>query len=131
MTNLYFVLIAFLGMYIGRRIGWTISKNILYDELISHIAIGILCVLWGALIAFLIHLLCKWQHPFIAIRIIFGYALGGYVSNPAYGLIAESSIPQDRMFRHNLIGTVSRTAYLISLFLFEIIYYLILDHYYL
>jgi hypothetical protein len=45
MCNLYFVLIAIVGMYLGRRTGWFISKLILYNENVSNLVVGIMSLL--------------------------------------------------------------------------------------
>ena len=108
-------------MYIGRKIGWVLSRSILYNPKISHISTALICLLFGILVALLIHLSIYWQHPNIVMSIIFGYILGVYVSIPNYGLLDKSTIPETKKFHHNLIGTTSVLSYIIAIIFFEII----------
>ena len=121
MNNFYFFIITFIGMYIGRKIGWVLSRSILYNPKISHISTALICLLFGILVALLIHLSIYWQHPNIVMSIIFGYILGVYVSIPNYGLLDKSTIPETKKFHHNLIGTTSVLSYIIAIIFFEII----------
>ena len=121
MNNFYFFIITFIGMYIGRKIGWVLSRSILYNPKISHISTALICLLFGILVALLIHLSIYWQHPNIVMSIIFGYILGVYVSIPNYGLLDKATIPQEKQFHHNLIGTTSVLSYIIAIILFETI----------
>jgi hypothetical protein len=115
-----FFLIAFFGMYIGRRIGWFVSKNILYQTPLTLCII--LCFLWGVLIAYSIHYLIQWQNPNIILKIIMGYCLGGYVASPNNGLIAESTIPESGRLRHELINLIPTLTYLVTLVILEIFF---------
>ena len=107
-----FVLIALVGMYPGRRLGWMLSRDVLYSAS-SAVVIG-LCIIWGAAIAYLVHLLIDWQHPQWVLKIIFGFALGAYVSIPNYGLVAEATIPQKNIKRHELISLLPQCIYILS-----------------
>jgi hypothetical protein len=89
-------------MYIGRRLGWVLSRAILYSA--SAVVVIVACVVWGTLVAYLIHLLIGWQHPYWILKSIFGFALGAYVSIPNFGLVTESTIPPHAMKRHKLIS---------------------------
>jgi hypothetical protein len=109
----FFVTIAL--MYIGRRVGWFISRNILYT---SPIFISIvLCVGWGFLVALTIYSLIEWQQPHIVLKIIMGYALGAYVSIPNFALFQESSLPENVKLLDSLIYAVSFFSYVIFLVL--------------
>jgi hypothetical protein len=120
MNNLYFFLIAMGGMYFGRKIGWFFSKMILYNIIVPTWLVVFLCTIWGTSIAYLIHLTTHWQHPHIIIKIIFGYALGGYVAFPNYGLWKKNTLPPEMLNRNNVINAVSAISYLVSILLFEL-----------
>jgi hypothetical protein len=107
-----FVLIALVGMYLGRRLGWLLSRVILYSA--PSVVVVVACIVWGALVAYLIHLLIGWQHPYWILKIIFGFALGGYVAMPNYGLVEESTIPPDAMKRHELISLLPLWIFILS-----------------
>jgi hypothetical protein len=106
-----FVLIALVGMYPGRRIGWMMSRAFLYSAPIVVVVVA--CVLWGVLTAYLIHLLIIWQHPHWILKWIFGFALGAYVSVPNFGLLIESSVPDHAMPRHFVVSHLSYLIYII------------------
>jgi len=111
-----FFLIAFIGMYIGRKVGWFFSKTILYE--CSLPMCRVMVFLWGILIAYLIHLLFQWQNPGLILKIIMGYSLGVYVAIPNYGLLVESSIPPSEILRHQLIGKIPIVTYILASILF-------------
>lgn len=111
-STVIFVVLSLVFMYIGRRIGWAVSKNVLY---LSRIPLIItLCLLWGVAVAYAIHALIVWQHPNIILKIIFGFMLGAYVAIPNYGLIAESTIPPDALPKHNLISMLPMWTYILA-----------------
>jgi len=105
-------------MLIGRRVGWFLSKKFLYQSAMSVCII--LSFLWGILIAYLIHYLIQWQHPGLVLKIIMGFALGGYVAIPNYGLIAESTIPHSEKLRHKLIGGIPAVTYILATIIFAL-----------
>jgi len=106
-----FVLIAITFMYLGRKIGWAISKKILYP--VQEPWGGILSIVWGGVVALCVRLLIDWQHPSIVVKIIFGFMLGAYVSVPNYGLFMESTIPPEAMAKHRLLSTLPFLSYII------------------
>jgi hypothetical protein len=107
-----FVLIALVGMYSGRRLGWMLSRAILYSAPAAIVIVA--CIIWGALVAYSIHLLVGWQHPHWILKGIFGFALGAYVSIPNFGLVAESTIPPHAMKRHQLISFLPLWFFILS-----------------
>lgn len=112
MNSVLFVVLAFALMFVGRKIGWALSRAILYPSTIGITAF--LCLAWGVVVAYSIHSLISFQHPNLVLTIIFGYLLGAYVAVPNYGLVAESSIPPHAMPKHNMIFTLPVFAYLVS-----------------
>jgi len=109
-----FFFIALVLMYIGRKMGWALSRSLLYTA--STVVALMACLVWGALIAFVIYSLIQWQHPGLILKIVMGYALGAYVSIPNFALISESTIPQNEIPRHYMISLVPSMAYVISCF---------------
>jgi len=107
-----FVLFSIVLMYYGRRLGWLLSRAFLYSSPSTFVVF--LCVIWGALVAYLIHLLIGWQQPHWILKWIFGFALGAYVSMPNYGLVAESTIPEHAFKRHELISLLPLSIYILS-----------------
>ncbi len=47
--------------------------------------------------------LIGWLHPNVLLKWILGFALAAYVSIPNYGLVAEATIPEDELARHNML----------------------------
>jgi len=93
-----FVLFAIVLMYIGRRIGWWLSRASLYLHSLPVILLE--CIVWGVLVAFVVHVLIASQQPHWLLRWVFGYGVGSYVSSPSYGLLVESSVPEHAYPRH-------------------------------
>ena len=106
-----FIFIALFGMYPGRRLGWALCRSLLYSA--PLIVVAVTCIVWGALIAYLIHLLIAWQHPHWISKWIFGFALGAYVSVPNYGLLIESSVPEHAATRHFVISNFPYLIFII------------------
>lgn len=107
-----FFFIAIIFMYIGRKIGWAISKGALYTTSTGTAIVA--CVIWGCAVALSIFGLIRWQEPNIILKIIMGYALGGYVAVPNFGLVNQATIPEQGMSRHRLISSVPFITYTIT-----------------
>jgi hypothetical protein len=107
-----FVLIAIVGMYLGRKLGWGLAKAVLYPA--PKAVFVAASIAWGCLVALLIHILINWQHPHWVLKFVFGFALGWYVAIPNFGLFTESTIPPYAVKRHLLISFRPPLAYLIS-----------------
>lgn len=89
-ARMAFVIVALLGMYVARRISWALARE-MYS--LPRVVIFLLSLLWGLLVAYLIHLNIMWQHPYWVLKWIFGFVLGAYSSMPAYGLWSANSTP--------------------------------------
>jgi hypothetical protein len=113
MNALAFILLSLVFMYIGRKIGWVLSRAVLYPGRWG--VAMVLCLLWGINVAFFIWILIAWRHPNIVVKIVFGFLLGAYVAIPNYGLVAEFTIPSDAKPRHNMISTLPLCAYIVAL----------------
>jgi hypothetical protein len=88
---------------IGRRIGWSLSKAVLYTRP-TALALAI-CVLWGAGLATLIRLAIDSVHPGMIAKVI-GFGAAAYLSIPNYGLFLESQIPLHLYRRHMLVSNL-------------------------
>jgi hypothetical protein len=96
-------------MYFGRRLGWFLSKVLLYP---APLFIGILfCLAWGVFFAFVTRWIIEWRHVGIIIKVIL-YGAGAYVAIPNYGLFDESSIPPEHLRKHLTIQAVPTVAYI-------------------
>jgi hypothetical protein len=108
-----FFIITFIFLYIGRRLGWFLSKSFLYTT--PTLFSVILCVLWGVVVAICIRGLIDSLQPNLILRWFMGYALGCYVSIPNFGLLNESSIPPEGQSRHFMIYSLPMFVYIASL----------------
>ena len=112
----YFVPASLAYSYIGRKIGWYLSRAFLYSA--PAFLVICICLLWGVLVALGIQGILVWLEPNTVLKWIFGYALGWYVAIPNFGLLDESTIPAKAKDRHLLISTLPSVAYLITSVLF-------------
>ncbi len=108
-----FVLLALACLYVGRKVGWGLSRALLYTS--SGPAAIFYCALWGVSVGLGVSCLIQWQHPGLALRCIMGYALGSYVAIPNFGLLGESTIPGHAQARHQLISTFPLPVYIATL----------------
>jgi hypothetical protein len=99
-----FTLAALVFMYVGRKLGWALSKRLLYTAGTGLVVVA--TIIWCALVALVIHGLIIEERPHWVLKIIFGFGLGAYVAVPNFGLIMESSIPEHAVPRHTLISTL-------------------------
>jgi hypothetical protein len=65
---------------------------------------------WGVVVVWGMSSLIGWLHPNVVIWVM-GFALAAYVAVPNYGLLQESSIPDDKQIRHAMISWVSLIVY--------------------
>ena len=107
-----FVLLAFIFMYVGRKLGWSLSRGFLYSATTPVVVFA--CVVWGSLVALMIRGLIAWQQPHWILKIIFGFALGAYVAIPNFGLVMESTIPDHAVPRHQLISNVPFLTFIVA-----------------
>jgi hypothetical protein len=111
-NNIAFVFVSFVFMMVGRKIGWSLSKLIFYPapaviSFINLIGSGV-AVAWG------MSVLIGWLHPIVTIKWILGFALAAYVAIPNYGLLQESSIPDEKQMRHAMITWTSLIVYVVT-----------------
>jgi hypothetical protein len=104
-----FFIITLVGMYVGRKIGWLLSKRLLYT---SHVGVSaVLCAVWGVIVAWTVSSLVAWREPGLVLKIIMGYALGCYVSIPNFGLMKAETIPSGITARHLMISWLPLIIY--------------------
>jgi len=107
---LWFILAGLALSFVGRKIGWVVSRAFLYTAPM-HFVVGC-CILWGLLVCFAIQGLIQWLQPGTVIRWIFGYLLGWYVAIPNFGLVLESTIPPKVRDRHLLVSVLPALVYI-------------------
>ena len=83
-NNIAFVFVSFVFMMVGRKLGWGLSKAILYTAPVVLSFIGM--VIWGVGVGWSMSGLIGWLHPNVILRWVMGFALGAYIAIPNYGL---------------------------------------------
>lgn len=106
-----FVAIVLAGMFVGRSLGWWLSKAMLYGGPLPVTIV--LCLAWGALFAFALRFLIQEFDPGIIAKVL-AYGAGAYVSVPNFGLFAPGSIPARVQDRDLLIQVVPFLAFVVS-----------------
>ncbi|MCX6343943.1 MAG: hypothetical protein NT018_02570 [Armatimonadetes bacterium] len=86
-----FFLATLAFMFLGRKLGWALSRNILYTApIILTVA---LALSWGIGVGLVIHRLIICQEPNLILRLIMGYALGAYVAQPIMVCLMNRAFP--------------------------------------
>jgi hypothetical protein len=93
-NNLVFVFATFVFMMIGRKIGWGLSKAILYTAPVVLSFVGM--VVWGIVVGWCMSGLIGWLHPIVVLRWIMGFALAAYVAIPNYDYFKSHQFPTKR-----------------------------------
>ena len=106
-----FFLCAFVFMFIGRKLGWALSRPLYFAPLAT---VSVFSLFWGIAIAVSIRGLVVWQEPGALLRWIMGYALGAYVAIPNYGLFNEATMPAEATTRHSVLKAVPLLTYVAS-----------------
>lgn len=92
-----------IATFVGRRVGWAVSRRVLYTT--EWPMCILICLVWGIGLAYVLRLLILEYNPGVILTIL-GYGAGAYISIPNYGLVAESTIPPSQMPRHVFIKGV-------------------------
>jgi hypothetical protein len=87
------------------------SKFYLYTG--SLVPVMLYLFVWGSSTALLLRLAIDWLNPGIVLKVL-GYGAGAYVSNPAYGLFQEDSIPASERDRHLLVNNLPLVFYIVT-----------------
>lgn len=97
--------------WIGRKIGWGLSRRLLYT---SNWAVCIvLCLAWATGVAYALRLFILAMQPGLPLK-LFGYGAGAYISIPNYGLLNESTVPEYGRPRHDFIKGVPSLVYIVT-----------------
>jgi hypothetical protein len=115
MRSLGFLLVCFVAQTILRKVGWAMCRAFTYGE--STPVCVLFLIIWGIAIAFGYRYLVLLLHPGWIVKII-GYGSAAYVSIPNYGLIAEHTIPSDKVARHSLISNLPLVVFIACSILF-------------
>ena len=107
-----FVIVTLVCSQFGRRLGWALSRRFLYSA--TWFLVVVASIIWGSLVALLMHGFIVWFHPHWILKWIFGFAQGAYVSVPNFGLLAESTVPEHAMLRHEFISNVPLLIFIIA-----------------
>lgn len=107
-----FVLFSLVLLYLGRKLGWWLSKASLYDDPLPVVLIE--CVIWGGLVAYLMHDLIIWHRPHWILRWVFGFGVGSYVSVPSFGLIRDDTIPEHARSRHEMVSMLPMWVFILA-----------------
>jgi hypothetical protein len=111
-NNGAFIFISLVFMVIGRKLGWSLSKLILY---LAPAVVSFITLLgWGVAVAVGMDVLIGWLHPNVVLKWILGFGLAAYVAIPNYGLLQESSIPDDKQMRHMMISWLPLVVYVVT-----------------
>jgi len=103
---------------IGRKLGWGVSRGILYPS--GWPLCAVVCLIWGVGLAWGLRLFIIATSPALLLK-IFGYGAGMYISIPNYGLFAESTIPESELPRHVFIKGVPWVVFIIASVIFAFI----------
>jgi hypothetical protein len=115
---LFFFLTCILGCLIGRRIGWRLSKSLLYPG--PPVLVTMYLLVWGSGTAILLRIAIDWLNPGTVLKVL-GYGAGAYVSNPAYGLFQKDSIPASQKDRDSLVNNLPFVVYILAAILLAIV----------
>ena len=107
----YGIFACLLFSYLGRKIGWYLSKKIFY-LLNDGALLFLLLFIWGILIyACAIYMVEYFQlNGFV--KWLIAYGAGLYVACPNYGLIDSKSIPNSELAKHKIISWTSQITFL-------------------
>jgi hypothetical protein len=97
--------------WIGRKIGWALSRNLLYTS--TWAVCIVLCLAWATGVAYALRLSILAMHPGLLLK-LFSYGAGAYISIPNYGLLNESTVPEYGRPRHDFIKGVPSIVYIVA-----------------
>ncbi len=97
--------------WVGRKIGWALSRSLLYTS--NWGVCIVLCLAWATGVAYALRLFILAMQPGLLLK-IFGYGAGAYISIPNFGLLDESTIPPSGMPRHVFIKGVPMFLFIVA-----------------
>ena len=104
-----FLFIVLVAMYVARKVGWSLSRSLLYQA--NFFGALILLLVWGCAIALGLRLLIDALQPTLILKVI-AFGAASYVSIPNYGLIAQESALEYAPARHSAISTFGLLAFI-------------------
>jgi hypothetical protein len=107
-----FIAWVIVGMSVGRRVGWGLSRAFLYPA--PAVVSLVICLLWGGLVALLLHLLIQQHQPGLLVKLVIGFGAGAYTSIPNFGLVDEATIPDHAAKRHMLVSNLALWTFILS-----------------
>ena len=108
---LFFFICCIVAPYIGRKLGWALSRRLFYATP-SAIAVP-LVLLWGAATAFGYRHMVTGLHPNIILAVI-GFMAGAYISIPDYGMGDVWQYPFGPPTRHDIVSNFPFLTYIIA-----------------
>jgi len=123
-----FILIMAVLIYVGRKIGWALTKGLLYR--LNLVIAVILLSLWGGGMGFAVGYLDWNLNPHWIIKVIFGLFGGLYVAQPNFGLLQRDAIailPINLQNRETFITVYSQLCFILVA---GIMVYLNVTHHY-
>ena len=108
-----FFFMAVIFMYVGRKVGWLLSRAILCTA--SPAVSGAVGSIWGCAIALTMFWLIRWQEPNIFLKVIMGYALGWYIAIPNFGLSQNDSATGSANPRNVMVSTGPPLVYIVTM----------------
>jgi hypothetical protein len=108
---LYFFICCIVAPFIGRKLGWTLSRRVFYS-MPSAVAVP-LCLLWGVVIAFAFRLSITVLHPNLLLAIL-GFAAGAYIAVPDLGISEVWMFPNGSATRKDIVSNFPFLMYLLS-----------------
>jgi len=106
-----FAFCILVGIYVGRKIGWALSKAILYPAPLGITTV--VCILWGLGMAVLVHLAITLLKPGLIMKVI-SYGAGGYVATPNFGLFTEDTLPLEIQGRHQFVTSLPFVLFVLA-----------------
>jgi hypothetical protein len=106
-----FFFTCFVSTWVGRKIGWSLSRQFLYTS--GWPVCILLCFGWASGVAYGLHVLILATHPGLLLK-IYGYGAGMYVSVPNFGLVNENSIPAYGRARHDFLRGVPSLMFIVA-----------------
>ena len=114
MESAIFAILTFALMFVvARQVGWSLSRSVLYPgpAFIAYpVSIG-----WGVSVAVVVYGLINALDPNEIVKWVCGYLFGAYAADPAYGLVAEKTVPRAYWPRHLAIQILPIAAFIAAL----------------
>ena len=104
-----FFLVCFMAMFFGRKISWALCRGFLYTT--NLVVCALACLAWALGLAYGLRSLIVTMHPGWLLKIL-AFGVATYISIPNYGLLSESTIPNEGLPRHVFIKSVPFFAFI-------------------